>query len=188
MIYSSFSEIPDFGNSWNRHRVQLCLIITSLVGNGPVEGSLTSNFKDHPSRSREFIQTMLNSTTTMYVENDTNCTTFSHPHQTISRLTNNGKNRAFWPPSCTFDVLRMCHVTASRWCDIWSKCVSNFNSNINDEAIFVIGIIKKVTGEKCQGVVPVPKASEGLRIKSVSSNIKIIIIIIIIITCYLSTP
>ena len=44
----------------------------------------------------------------------------------------------------------ICHVTASRWCHICQN-VSPIPSIRYDEAIFAVGIIKKVTGEKRQG-------------------------------------
>ena len=72
--------------------------------NGQVEESLTSNFKvirqGHVIYFNifEFYDLDL-------VENDTNLIALSHLHQKISRLTNNGKNSAFWPPSWTFDVM-----------------------------------------------------------------------------------
>ena len=44
----------------------------------------------------------------------------------------------------------ICHVTASRWCHICQN-VSPIPSNRYYEAIFAVGIIKKVTGEKRQG-------------------------------------
>ena len=47
----------------------------------------------------------------------------------------------------------ICHVTASRWCHICQN-VSPIPSNRYYETIFAVGIIKKVTGEKRQGVVP----------------------------------
>ena len=86
--------------------------------------------------------------TSILLTNDTNRITLSHLHQKISRLTNNGKNSVFWPTSCTFDVMT-CHVKAS-WCHICQN-VSPIPSNRYAEAIFAIGIIKKVTGEKRQG-------------------------------------
>ena len=44
----------------------------------------------------------------------------------------------------------ICHVTALRWCHICQN-VSLIPSIRYDEAIFAVGIIKKVTGEKRQG-------------------------------------
>ena len=44
----------------------------------------------------------------------------------------------------------ICHVTASRWCHICQN-VSPILSIRYNEAIFAVGIIKKVTGEKRQG-------------------------------------
>ena len=44
----------------------------------------------------------------------------------------------------------ICHVIASRWCHICQN-VSPIPSNRYYEAIFAVGIIKKVTGEKRQG-------------------------------------
>ena len=81
--------------------------------NGQVVGSLTSNFKiiRHVIYFNipEFYD--LN-----YVGNDTNLIDLSHLRQKISRLTNNGKNSAFWPPSWTFDV--MTYVTWQRQDDV----------------------------------------------------------------------
>ena len=133
----------------NRHQDQICIIITSLVMNGKVEESLTSNFKvicqGHVIYFNIFGFYDLN-----YVENDTNFITLSHLHQKLSRLTNNGKNSVFWPPSCTYDV--MTYVTWQRQDDVtYAKNVSPISSNRYAEAIFAIGIIKKVTGEKRQG-------------------------------------
>ena len=55
----------------------------------------------------------------------------------------------------------ICHVIASRWCHICQN-VSPIPSNRYDEAIFVIGIIKNVTGEKRQGGgIHHPWSSEG---------------------------
>ena len=82
---------------------------------GQVEGSLTSNFKvirqGHVIYFSSFGFYDLN-----LVENDTNLITLSHLHQKISRLTNNGKNSVFWPPSCTYDV--MTYVTWQRQDDV----------------------------------------------------------------------
>ena len=145
----------------NRHQDQLCVIITSLVMNGQVAESLTSNFKiirqGHVIYFNIFEFYDLN-----YVENGTNLIDLSHLDQKISRLTNNGKNSAFWPPSWTFDD--MTYVTWQRQDDVtYAQNVSSIPSNIYDEAIFAIGIIKKVTGEKRQGVVPTPLGVRGLR-------------------------
>ena len=54
----------------------------------------------------------------------------------------------------------ICHVTASRWCHIWQN-VSPISDNRYAEAIFAIGIIKKVTEEKRRGV-PSPLGVRGL--------------------------
>ena len=143
----------------NRHQDQLCIIITSLVMDSQVEGSLTSNFKvirqGHVIYSNIFEFYDLN-----YVENDTNLIALSHLHQKISRLTNSSKNSVFWPPSWTFHVMT-CHVTASRWCHICQN-VSPIPSNRYHEAIFAIGIIKKVTGKNARGVATTPP-SPGVR-------------------------
>ena len=149
-----------------RHHDQLSIIITSLVMNGQVVRSLTSNvkviFQSHVIYFNIFGFYNLN-----YIENDTNFITLSHLHQKLSRLTNNGKTVYFdhrhvymtsWHMS-----LDICHVTASRWCHI-CQYVSPTPSNRYVEAIFANGIINKVTGEKRQGVVsppPPPWASEG---------------------------
>ena len=116
--------------------------------NVQIEGSLTSNFKvicqGHVIYFNifEFYDLDL-------VENDTNLIALSHLHQKISRLTNNGKNCFL---ATVMDIWRhdICHVTASRWCHICQN-VSPIPSNRYDEAIFAIGIIKKVTGEKRHG-------------------------------------
>ena len=89
--------------------------------NVQVVGSLTSNFKiirqGHVIYFNIFEFYDLN-----YVENDTNLIDLSHLHQKISRLTNNGKNSAFWPPSWTFDVMtyvmwqRQDDVTYAKMC------------------------------------------------------------------------
>ena len=99
----------------NGHQDQICIIITSRVMNGRVDGSLTSNFKvtsqGHVSYFNIFGFCDLN-----YVENNTNFITLSHLHQKLSRLTNNCKNSVFWPPSCTYDV--MTYVTWQRQDDV----------------------------------------------------------------------
>ena len=41
----SFFWDPRFQECWNKHQNQLCIIITSSVTKGQLEGSLTSNFK-----------------------------------------------------------------------------------------------------------------------------------------------
>ena len=56
----------------------------------------------------------------------------------------------------------ICHVTASRWCHICQN-VSPIPSNRYAEAIFAIGIIKKVTGEKRQGGGTHPPPPLGVR-------------------------
>ena len=56
----------------------------------------------------------------------------------------------------------ICHVTASRWCHICQN-VSSIPSNRYHEAIFAIGIIKKLQGKKRQG--KTPWVSEGFNIK-----------------------
>ena len=117
--------------------------------NGRVEGSLTSNFKiirqGHVIYFNIFGFYDLN-----YVENDTNFITLSHLHQKLSRLTNNGKKQCILTTVMYIWRHDICHVTASRWCHICQN-VSPISSNRYAEAIFVIGIIKKVTGEKHQG-------------------------------------
>ena len=99
----------------NRHQDQICIIITSLVMNGRVEESLTSNFKvilqGHVIYFNIFGFYNLN-----YVENNTNLDTLSHLRQKLSQLTHNGKNSVFWPPSCTYDV--MTYVTWQRQDDV----------------------------------------------------------------------
>ena len=133
----------------NRHQDQLCIIITSLFMKDQVEGSLTSNFK--VIRQGHVIYfNIFEFHNLIYVENDTNLVALSHLHQKIYRLTINGKNSAFWPPSWTFDV--MTYVTWQRKDNVtYAKNVSPIPSNRYDEAIFAIGIIKKVTGEKTPG-------------------------------------
>ena len=78
----------------------------------------------------------------------------------LSRLTNNGKHSVFWPPSCTYNV--MTYVTWQRQDDVTyvKMCLASLVT-IYNEAISAIGIIKKVTGEKRQGVVSTP--SLGVR-------------------------
>ena len=64
----------------------------------------------------------------------------------------------------------ICHVTASRWCHICQN-VSPTPSNRYAEAIFAIGIIKKVTGENTRGVVSTPLGVRGLtRLHSIESS------------------
>ena len=57
----------------------------------------------------------------------------------------------------------ICHVTASRWCHICQN-VSPIPSNRYAEAILAIEIVKKVTGEKRQGVVSTPLGVRGLNL------------------------
>ena len=72
--------------------------------NGQVGESLTSNFK--VIRQGQVIYFNLFGFCDLnYVENDTNLITLSYLDQKLSRLTNNGKNSIFLPPSCTFDVM-----------------------------------------------------------------------------------
>ena len=83
---------------------------------GQVEESLTSNFKVIHQRHVNYFSIFgfydLN-----FVGNGTNLIkSLSHLHQKISWLTNNGENRVFWPPSCTFDV--MTYVTWQRQDDV----------------------------------------------------------------------
>ena len=62
--------------------------------NGQVEGSLTSNFE--VIRQAHVIYFIIFGLYDFnYVENNTNLITLSHLHQTLSRLTNNGKNSVF---------------------------------------------------------------------------------------------
>ena len=134
--------------------------------NGRVEGSLTSNFKvirqGHVTYFNIFGFYDLN-----YVENDTNFITLSHLHQKLSRLTNNGKKQCILTTVMYIWRHDMCHVTASRWCHICQN-VSPISSNRYAEAIFAIGIIKKVTGEKRQGGwYPPPLGVRGLMLSLV---------------------
>ena len=133
----------------NRHQDQLCIIITSLDMNSQVVGSLSSNFKII-RQGHVIYFTIFEFYDLIYVENDTNLIDLSHLHQKIFRLTNNGKNSCIL--TTDMDIWRhdICHVTASKWCHICQN-VSSIPSNRYDEAIFAIGIIKKVTGEKRQG-------------------------------------
>ena len=93
MIYFSFSEVSDRRNV-KIDQDQLCILITSRVINGHIEGSLTSNLKvirqGHVIYFNNFEFTVLK-----YVENDTNFIALLHLHQKISRLTNTGKNCVF---------------------------------------------------------------------------------------------
>ena len=82
---------------------------------GQVEESLTSNFKII-RQGHVIYFSIFGFYNLDFVENDTNRITLSHLHQKISRLTNNGKNSVFWPPSCTFDV--MTYVTWQRQDDV----------------------------------------------------------------------
>ena len=115
VIYFNFFWDPRPQKCWYRHQDQLCIIITSDVTKGQVEGSLTSNFKvirqGHVNNFSIFGFYDLN-----LVENDINLITLLHLHQKISRLTNCGKNSVFWPPSCTYDV--MTYVTWQRQDDV----------------------------------------------------------------------
>ena len=93
VIYFSFSKISQ--KCQNRHHDQLYIIITSLVMNGQVEGSLTSNFK--VIRQGHVIYfNIIEFYNFNYVEKDTKLVVLSHLHQKISRLTIiNDKNSAF---------------------------------------------------------------------------------------------
>ena len=128
----------------NGHHGQLCLIITILVMNRQVEGSLTLNFKVI-RQSHVIYFKLLEFYDLNYVENDTNVITLSHLHQKISRLTNNGKTVLQCILTTVMDIWRhdICHVTASRWCRICqNNNMSPISSNRYDQAIFAIRIIK----------------------------------------------
>ena len=135
----------------NRHQDQLCIIITSLVMNGQVEGSLISNLKiirqGYVIYFNIFEFYDLN-----YVENDTNCVTLSHLHQKISRLTNNGKNGEFWPPSCTFDV--MTYVMWQRQDDVTyvKMCLPSLVTDTM-RRFLRLESSKKLQGKNARGVV-----------------------------------
>ena len=61
----------------------------------------------------------------------------------------------------------ICHVTASRWCHICQN-VSPIPSNRYAEAIFAIGITKKVTGEKnARGVASTPPGRPRVKMRSI---------------------
>ena len=145
----------------NRHQDQLCIMITSFVMNGQIVGSLTSNFKiirqDHVIYFSIFEFYDLN-----YVENDTNLIDLSHLHQKISRLTNNGKNSAFWPPSWTFDV--MTYVKWQRQDDVtYAKmCLSSLVTDTM-RRFLRLESSKKLQGKNAWGWYPHPwgSGSEG---------------------------
>ena len=97
----------------NRHQDQICIIITSLVMHGRVEGSLTSNLK--VIRQGHVIYfNIFGFYDLKYVENDTNLITLSHLHQKLSRLTNNGKKQCILTTVMYIWRHDICHVTASR--------------------------------------------------------------------------
>ena len=138
----------------NRHQDQLCIIITSLVMNGQVEGRLTSIFKVIRQgyvihfNIFEFYDLDL-------VENDTNLIALSHLHQKISRLTNIGKNSAFWLRSWTFDVMtyvtwqRQDYVTYVKMC-LPSLVTDTMRRFLRLESS------KKLQGKNARGVVSTP--------------------------------
>ena len=90
-----------------------------------------------------------------FVENDTNLITLSHLHQKISRLTNNGKNSVFWPPSCTFDV--MTYVTWQRQDDVtYAKmCLPSLVTDTM-RRFLRLESSKKLQGKNGRGVVTTP--------------------------------
>ena len=138
----------------NRHQDQLCIIITNLVMNGQILGSLTSNFK--VIRQGHVIYfTIMNSTTSFMWKNGTNLIDLSHLHQKISRLTNNGKNSAFWPPSWTFDV--MTYVTWQRQDDVtYAKlCLPSLVTDTM-RRILRLESSKKLQGKNARGWYPPP--------------------------------
>ena len=55
----------------------------------------------------------------------------------------------------------ICHVTESRWCHICQN-VPSIPSNRYIEAIYPVGIVKKVIGKNARGVVPTPLGVRGL--------------------------
>ena len=63
----------------------------------------------------------------------------------------------------------ICHVTASRWCHICQN-VSSIPSNRYTEAIFPVGIIKKVIGEKRQGGGGTHPPPSSPRVKAIWEN------------------
>ena len=87
------------------------------------------------------------------VENNTNLITLSHLHQNISRLTNNGKNSVFWPPSCTYDV--MTYVTWQRQDDVTYTKMCLPSLVTDTMRLFVrLESSKKLQGKNARGVVP----------------------------------
>ena len=124
------------------------------------QGSLTSNFKvihqGHVNYFSIFGFYDLN-----FVENDTNLITLSYLHQKISRLTNNGKNSVFWPPSCTYDV--MTNVTWQRQDDVTyvKMCLPSLVTDTL-RRFLRLESSKKLQGKNARGVASTPPwASEG---------------------------
>ena len=132
--------------------------------NGQVEESLTLNFKiirqGHviPFNIFEFCDLNL-------VENDTNLIVLSHLHQKISRLTNNGKNSVFWPPSCTYDV--MTYVTWQRQDDVtYAKmCLPSLVTDTM-RRFLRLESSKKLQGKMPGGWYPPPLGVRGLNDKN----------------------
>ena len=128
-----------------------------------VEGRLTSNFKvirqGHVNYFSIFGFYNLN-----LVKNDTNLITLSHLHQKLSRLTNNGKNSVFWPPSCTYDV--MIYVTWQRQDDVtYAKMCLPSRVSDTMRRFSPLESSKKLQGKNARGVVPTPLGVRGLSIQ-----------------------
>ena len=136
--------------------------------NGQVEGSLTSNFK--VIRQGHVIYfTIFGFYDLNYVENNTNLITLSHLHQKLSRLTNNGKNCVFWPPSCTFDV--MTYVTWQRQDDdtYVKMCLPSLVTDTKRQFLRLESS-KKLQGKNARGVVSTPPPGRP-RVKNNSNTI-----------------
>ena len=95
------------------------------------------------------------------VENDTNLITLLHLHQKVSRLTNNGKNSVFWPPSCTYDV--MTYVTWQRQDDVtYAKmCLPSLGTDTM-RRFPPLESSKKSQGKNARGWYPPPLGVRGL--------------------------
>ena len=97
------------------------------------------------------------------VKNDTNHITLSHLHQKLSRLTNNGKNSVFWPPSCTYDV--MTYVTWQRQDDVtYAKMCLPSRVSDKTRRFPPLESSKKLQGKNAMGVwyPPPPLGVRGL--------------------------
>ena len=129
---------------------------------GQIEGSLTSNFKvirqGHVNYFSIFGFHDLN-----LVENDTNLITLSHLHQKLSRLTNNGNNSVFWPPSCTYDV--MTYVTWQRQeDDTYAKMYLPSRVTDTMRLFSPLESSKKLHGKNARGMVPTPPGRSRIKL------------------------